>query len=66
MIALSAVQSSAPKFIHNVILSIDTSDNAWYNQVHFLIERPYLWIIASNAIKLLEVVYGQRLRGFNN
>ena len=40
MIALSAVQSSAHTFIHNVILFIDIYDNAWYNQVHWLIGIP--------------------------
>ena len=45
LIALSTVQSSAQIFSHNAILFIDTSDNAWYNQVHW----PYLSIIASNV-----------------
>ena len=45
IIALSTVQSS---FIHNAILFIDTSNNAWYNQSHWLIGTPYLLIIASN------------------
>ena len=48
MVALSAVQSSTQTFIHNAILSIDTSNN-WYNQVHWLIGTPYLSIIASNG-----------------
>ena len=30
MIAITAVQSSAQTFIHNVILFIDTTDNSWY------------------------------------
>ena len=50
MIVLSAVQSSAQIFIHNGMLSIDTSNNAWYYQVHSLIETPYLSIIASNVM----------------
>ena len=49
MIALSAVQSSAQTYIHNGILFIDTSNNAWYNQVHWLIGTSYLSIIASNS-----------------
>ena len=36
-------------FIHNVILYIDTSDNASYNQFHSLIGMPYLSVIASNV-----------------
>ena len=49
MVALSAVQSSAQTFIHNAILFIDTFNNAWYNQVHWLIGMPYFPIIASNG-----------------
>ena len=49
MIARLAVQSYVRTFIHNAILFIDTSDNAKYNQVHWLIRTPYLAIIASNA-----------------
>ena len=52
MITLLAVQSSAQTFIHNVILFFDTSDNAWYNQVHWLIGTPYLSIIASKVSAL--------------
>ena len=33
---------------HNAILSIDTSNNAWYKQAHWLIGTKYLAIIASN------------------
>ena len=50
MIALSAVQSSARTFIHNAILFIDISDNAWYNQVHWLLGTPYLSKITSNEL----------------
>ena len=49
MIALSAVQSSVQTFIHNVILFIDTSNNAGYNQAHWLIGTSYLPTIASNV-----------------
>ena len=49
MIALLAVQSSAQTFIHNTVLFIDTSDHAWYNQIHWLIRTPYL---LSNALSL--------------
>ena len=48
MIALSAVQLCEQTFIHNAIMFIDTSKNAWYNQVHWLIRKPYFSIIASN------------------
>ena len=50
MIALLVVQSCAVTFIHNVIMFIDTSNNDWHNQAHWLIRTPYLSIIASNAI----------------
>ena len=53
MIALSAAQSSAQTFIHNAIMFIDTSNNAWYNKTHWLIGTPYLSIIASNVIALI-------------
>ena len=46
MIAL--LTSCAQMFIHNAIMLIDTSDNALYNQVHWLIRTPYLSIKASN------------------
>ena len=49
MIALSALQSPAQTFSHNGIMFIDTSNNAWYNQVHWLIGTPYLSIKASNG-----------------
>ena len=47
--ALSAVQSSAQTRIHSAILVIDTSNNASYNQVHWLVGTPYLAIKASNV-----------------
>ena len=49
MIINLAVQSSTQTFIPNAILFIDTSNNAWYNQVHCLIEMSYLSIIASDG-----------------
>ena len=52
-IALSAAQSSAQTRIHNAILVIDTSNNASYNQVHWLVRTPYLSIKASNGYKLI-------------
>ena len=36
--------------VHNAFTLIDTSDNASYNQVHWLIRTPYLLIKASNDI----------------
>ena len=51
MIKLSAVQSSARTFIHNAILFIDTSNNAWYSQVNKLIRAPYLSTITSNELE---------------
>ena len=35
--------------VHNAIMLTDTSDNALYNQVHWVIRTPYLSIKASNA-----------------
>ena len=46
-IALSAAQSSAQTHIHNAIVVIDTSNNASYSQVHWLVGTPYLAIKAS-------------------
>ena len=48
IVDISALQSPAQIFIHNVILFIDTSNNAWHNQAHWLIGMPYLSTIASN------------------
>ena len=45
---ISTVQSSARTFIHNVILFIDTSNNASYSQFQWLFVTPYLSTIASN------------------
>ena len=50
MIALLVVQSCAQTFIHNAIMLTDTSDNASYNQVHWLISTLYFSIKASNEI----------------
>ena len=50
MIALLAVQSCVETFIYNAIMLIDTSDNASYNQVHWLIRTPHLSIKASNGL----------------
>ena len=49
-IALSAAQSSAQTHIHSATLVIDTSNNASYNQVHWLVRTPYLSIKASNVV----------------
>ena len=48
MIALLAAQSSARIFIHNSVLFIDTSNNDWYSQAHWLIGTQYLSIIGGN------------------
>ena len=61
MIALSFVQSSAQTIIHSAIVFIDTSDNAWYNQVHWLIGTPYLSIIASNGANRNQMYYNKTL-----
>ena len=34
----------------NAIMFTDSSNNTWYNQVHWLIGAPYLSIIASNGL----------------
>ena len=52
MIALLAVQSCAQIFIHKAIMLIDNSDNASFNQVHWLIRTPYLSIKASNGLTI--------------
>ena len=46
----SAVQPSAQTFIHNSILFIDTYNNSWHNQTHWLIRSPYFATIASNDL----------------
>ena len=48
-IGLLAVQSSAQTHIHCAIVVIDTSNNASYNQVHWLVGTTYLAIKASNV-----------------
>ena len=64
MLALSAVQSSAhcKSYIHNAILSIDTSDNSWYNQVYRVIGTPYLSITANNVPNFTTKFNFDRLR----
>ena len=52
IVDISSVQSSAETFIHNAILFIDTSNNAWHNQAHWMIQPPYLSTIASNVIRI--------------
>ena len=54
MIALSVVHSPTLTRIQNAILFIDTSNNAWYNNVHLLMGTPCLTIIASNALIYLQ------------
>ena len=49
IITLSVVQSSVQTFIHNAIMFIDTSNNDWYLQAHWIIGTPYLSIITSNV-----------------
>ena len=44
-----ATQSSAQTHIHSAIVVIDTSNNAWHSQVHWLVETPYLAVKASNG-----------------
>ena len=51
-VTLSAAQSSAQTRIHSAILVIDTSNNASYNQVHWLVRTPYLSIKASNDFSI--------------
>ena len=46
---ISTVQSSAQTFIHNAVLFIDSFNNAWHLQAHWLIGTPYLSTIASNG-----------------
>ena len=46
--ANSAAQSSAQTHIHSAIVVIDTSNNVWHSQVHWLVGTPYLAVKASN------------------
>ena len=55
MMAFSGVQLAVQTFIHNAILFIDTSNNAWYNQAHWLIGMPYLSIIAGDVIVSISI-----------
>ena len=55
--ANSAAQSSAQTHTHSAIVVIDTSNNASYNQVHWLVGMPYLAVKASNA-KILNSILG--------
>ena len=54
--ANSAAQSSAQTHIHSAIVVIDTSNNAWHSQVHWLVETPYLAVKASNDVGLIASV----------
>ena len=45
--------------MHNVIVLIDTSNNAWYSQVHWLIVTPYLSTIASNVVQATSLGIGE-------
>ena len=53
IVDISAAQWSAQTFIHNAIMFIDTSNNAWHNQAHWLTGTPYLSTVSSNDIKYL-------------
>ena len=48
--ANSAAQSSAQTHIHSAIVVIDTSNNAWHSQVHWLFGTAYLTVKASNGV----------------
>ena len=50
--ANSAAQSSAQTYIHSAIVVIDTSNNAWHSQVHWLAGTPYLAVKASNGVAM--------------
>ena len=57
MIALSAVQSTTETFVYNDSLFIDTSNNAWYNQAHWLRGMPYLSIISSYDLAIVDTTH---------
>ena len=42
--------------MYNAILYIDTSNNAWHSQAHWLIGKPYLSTIASNVANMISVL----------
>ena len=56
-IAPSAAQSSAQTHIQSAIVVIDTSNNAWHSQVHWLVGTPYLAIKASNVVAFMSIQY---------
>ena len=45
---------------HNAIFFIDTSNNALYNLAHWLIETPYLAILAGNELSKKDQLAPQR------
>ena len=49
MIALLVVQSPTLTRVHIAIWLIETSNNAWHSNAHFLMGMPCLTIIASNV-----------------
>ena len=61
-IALLAAQSSAQTRIHSAILVIDTSNNASYSPVHWLVGTPYLSIKASNVVESEQNKYIPEIR----
>ena len=52
----SAAQSSAQTHIDSAIVAIDTSNNSWHSQVHWLVGMPYLAIKASDGRYVLSMV----------
>ena len=64
IVDILAVQSSAQTFIHNAILFNEASNNAWYNQAHWLIGTPYLLTIASNGEKSIARTVSLYLNAF--
>ena len=46
---------------HGVILVIDTSNNASYNQVHWLVRTPYLSIKAGNGVVIKSTRMGIKI-----
>ena len=66
-VEISAVQLSAQTFIRSAILFINTSNNAWHNQAHWLIGMPYLSTISSFVMEFSligsEIQRIQRIQG---
>ena len=58
LFVFEAKVSDKNKLIGDAIMFTDTSNNAWHNQVHWLIRMPYLFLISINDQCICHVVQG--------